>query len=78
MTKKYAPGQNPNSLANLQHEGRPKHYDEAKKKREVSVTQTGWAGCKQVAAAAGCRGVSQLLERLGRGELIVIAPDEEE
>ncbi len=66
----YSPGTHPKSLENLtHHEGRPLTYDEAKKRHEVSVTDTGWTGAKKAAKEAGCTGISDLLEKIGRGEL---------
>ena len=67
----YSPGTHPKSLENLTHEGRPLTYDEAKKRHEVSVTDTGWTGAKKAAKEAGCTGISDLLEKIGRGELTV-------
>jgi hypothetical protein len=58
---------NPKSLENLQHEGRPLLHGEPKRTREVSVTQTGWDGAKQLAQSVGANSVSELIERLGRG-----------
>lgn len=56
----------PKSLENLTyHEGRPLTYGEPKKRREVSVTDTGWMGVKAFARARGLS-VSELLERIGR------------
>lgn len=60
---------NPNSLKNLTHEGRPPAFDEPKKKRYPSVTDTGWEGSQVAAQALGYSGVSELLENLGRGKL---------
>ena len=41
----------------------------------VTLTQKGWNGAKQAAIAAGCTSVSDLLEKLGSGELSVIESD---
>ena len=41
----------------------------------VTVTESGWHGAKQAAIAAGCSSVSDLLEKLGNGELSVIESD---
>ena len=72
----YTPGTHPNSLENLTyHKGRPLAYDEPKKRREASVTQTGWDGLKQVAIEAGCTGISDLLEKLGRREIELKLPE---
>jgi hypothetical protein len=73
MPKKiYDKGKHPNSLANLTyHEGRPKLFDEGKKRRNLSVTEKGWNGLKSVADELGCSSVSDFLEKLGRGEVKV-------
>lgn len=60
----------PNSLANLTREGRPLTYEEPKKIRSVSVTSTGWSGLQQTAKALGIS-TSELLEQLGRGDLVI-------
>jgi len=41
----------------------------------VTVTESGWHGAKQAAIAVGCSSVSDLLEKLGNGELSVIESD---
>ena len=69
----YKPGEHPNSLANLIHSGRPKVYGAEKKQRYLSVTEEGWNGAKGVAEMVDCTGVSDLIEKLGRGELKVIS-----
>lgn len=68
----------PNSLENLIHEGRPPAFDEDKKRRSLTVTETGWAGSVQVASSVKCSGVSELLEQIGRGELVVSSSVEAE
>ena len=66
---------NPKSLENLTHEGRPQAYEEPKKRRYLSVTESGWTGAQEAIEAAGCKGgVSEFLERLGRGEFTIVAP----
>lgn len=60
-------GQHQNSLANLRPQ--QKMYDEEKKKRTLSVTESGWKGVVEVVKATGCSSVSELLEKLGRGEV---------
>jgi hypothetical protein len=69
----YKQGEHPNSLANLIHSGRPKTYGVEKKQRYLSVTEEGWDGVKDVAKTVECRSVSDLLEKLGRGELKIIS-----
>jgi hypothetical protein len=67
---KYGHGEHPNSQANLTyHAGRPKTYGVEKKKRYLSVTEEGWEKAKEAAKVAGCSGISDLLEKLGRGQL---------
>ena len=60
-------GQHQNSLANLRPQ--KKIYEEEKKKRTLSVTESGWTGVAEVALSTGCKSVSEFLEKLGRGEL---------
>ena len=68
---KYAPGQHPNSQANLQLRGRTPEYGVHKKQRYLSVTEEGWRGIKVIAQQAGCSSISDLIEKLGRGELTI-------
>ena len=69
----YKPGEHPNSLANLIHQGRPKAYGTEKKQRYLSITEEGWNGVKNVAKMADCNSVSDLLEKLGRGDFKIIS-----
>ena len=69
ISVKYAPGNHPNSRVNLQLRGRTPDYSENKKQRYLSVTQEGWDGIRTVATAADCASISDLIEKLGRGEL---------
>ena len=69
----YKPGEHPNSLANLVHEGRPKAYGAEKKQRYLSITEEGWNGVKDVAKMADCNSVSDLIEKLGRGDIKIIS-----
>ena len=62
----------PNSLQNLNREGRPHAFDEDKKRRYLTVTETGWEGTVAIASSHDCKSVSELLEKLGRGELVVL------
>jgi hypothetical protein len=43
-----------------------------KKTHEVSVTPEGWDGAKAIAKQVGCSSVSELLEKIGRGELQIV------
>ncbi len=63
----------PNSLANLQHEGRPLKRGSTKKHRRLTVTEEGWQGCVEISEELGIS-VSEILESLGRGELILSRP----
>ena len=63
---------NPRSLENLRHEGRPPAFDEEKKRRTLTVTESGWEGAMSVAQALDCRGISELIELIGRGQLLVL------
>jgi hypothetical protein len=66
---------NPNSIANLTHEGRPRTYGEKKETHNISVTPTGWGGISKIAQVFGIS-VSELVEQLGRNILRVeINPD---
>ena len=42
----------------------------------MTVTAPGWEGARTAAIAAGCSSVSDLLEKLGSGELSIITSDE--
>ena len=69
--------QHPNSLANLtHHEGRPAVFGVKKKQRTITVTQEGWEGAASAIEAAGCRSISEFLEKLGRGQIEIAAPQE--
>ncbi len=58
----------PNSLANLT--GRPRAYiNEQKKRRSLSITDTGWEGAQPIVRQAGCSSVSEFIEKLGRGQI---------
>ncbi len=41
----------------------------------MTVTASGWHGAKAAAIAAGCGSLSDLIEKLGRGELAIITSD---
>jgi hypothetical protein len=72
--EKYAPGQHPNSQANLTyHEGRPKVFGVQKKKRNLSITEEGWEGLQPIIKELGCSSVSEFLEKVGRGQVKVSA-----
>ena len=70
--KKHERGQNPKSLDSL----RPRLpiYPEDKLVRRCTVTVTGWDGCKAVVKELGLSGVSELLEMVGRSELLISKP----
>jgi hypothetical protein len=68
-TPKYPRGKHPNSLLNLtERDGRPLDFEQRKKNRSVTLTDKGWEGLKQLAEDNDCKGISDLLDRLGRGE----------
>ena len=62
-------GRHINSRANLG--PRPLKYGEPKKKHALTLTGTGWTGLQALASASGFSSVTELLERLGRGEYTV-------
>ncbi len=64
-------GTHKNSLSNLTHEGRPLDYDEPKKTRRLSVTESGWTRARTVIGSMGMS-VSEFLEQLGRGKVVVM------
>ena len=67
---RYKPGEHPNSQANLNyHGGRPQVYGHEKKQRYLSITEEGWVGVQLAARQAGCTSVSDLLEKIGRGQV---------
>ena len=58
----------PNKIANLS--GRPKAYlNEVKKRRNLTVTETGWQGSQPIIRKLGCASVSEFIEKLGRGQI---------
>lgn len=69
MEKQDTRGMHPNSLGNLRHDGRPSAedvYGEPKRRRNISVTETGWEKASAKARALGYNSVSQFLEEWGR------------
>ncbi|WP_121968232.1 M23 family metallopeptidase [Leptolyngbya sp. BC1307] len=48
---------------------------EPKRPCRVTVTAPGWHGARTAAIAAGCSSVSDMLEKLGRGELSIVTSD---
>ena len=72
--KIYAPGHHPHSQANLTyHEGRPKAFGAQKKKRNLTVTEEGWEGLQPIILELGCESVSEFLEKVGRGQVKILA-----
>lgn len=67
--REYAPGENPSSRANL----RPMApiYGEEKKVRRLTITDTGWEALQTIAKEKGARSVSDLLEKLARGDIVL-------
>jgi type II secretory pathway component PulK len=68
-------GTHPNSLQNLTHQGRPLDYDEPKKTRRLSITETGWDSAQKLIRSMGMS-VSEFVEKLGRGQLIVMSSED--
>ena len=48
---------------------------EPKQPCRVTVTAPGWHGARSAAIAAGCTSISDMIEKLGRGELAIITSD---
>ncbi|MDJ0715797.1 MAG: hypothetical protein QNJ54_16450 [Prochloraceae cyanobacterium] len=63
----------PKSLENLNRDGRPLKRGTNKKHRRLSVTEEGWEGCQKLSKELGIS-VSEILEALGREELILARP----
>jgi hypothetical protein len=62
---------NPNSIKNL----RPRQLDypgERKRSRELSLTDSGWAGIKVAAEKIGAKSVSALVELIARGKVSLL------
>ncbi len=70
---KYRRGYHPNSLKNLSPGACSTMYDERKKARNVSITDTAWEAFKQKAKTYGIS-ASELIERIGR-DIISISED---
>ncbi|WP_019505494.1 hypothetical protein [Pleurocapsa sp. PCC 7319] len=68
----------PNSLANLSRKGSKSDRDELKKKRNIAVTNTAWDSLKELVMELGIKSVSELNEKLGRKELLIVKPDEKD
>lgn len=65
-------GTNPNSLKNLEAGGRTPLYDERKKVRSISITDTAQTRLKAIANQFGLRSnLSELNEQIGRDHLVV-------
>lgn len=62
-------GQHPRSRENLS--PRTPKYGERKRPHQVGLTDTAWAGLQALAAANGVP-VADLLERLGRGQFVLV------
>jgi len=65
-----ARGTDSKSLKNLEARGRTPDWDEPKLRRYLSVTETGFNGAIALAKSLGCNSVSDLLEKVGRGEIL--------
>jgi len=68
---------NPNSLDNLkkgpQTAGRKPAYGKAKPRHGVTVSEDAWTGIQEIAEGLGLS-VSELVERLGRKQLVLKEP----
>ena len=72
-TTKHKQGQHPNSISNLSREGRPRKYNDNKKRRNITVTDEGWSGFEKLAKKYGVS-KSDIVERIGRGEIKLQIP----
>ncbi|ACK74006.1 conserved hypothetical protein (plasmid) [Gloeothece citriformis PCC 7424] len=63
------------SLANLELGGRKPDYEEAKKRRNISLTDKGWDNLLVIAHKYHCRSVSELMEKIGRQEIKIEESD---
>jgi len=63
---------NPRSLANLVG-GKKQYYEELKKRRNITVTETGWSGFGNLARRSSLSR-SELIESLGRGAINLHLP----
>ena len=68
----------PKSLQNLEARGRTPDWDEPKRRRYLSVTNTGFNGALKLARSLGCNSVSDLLEEIGRRNLVIAIPKPKE
>jgi hypothetical protein len=59
------------SLRNLTNSGSLPRYEEGKKRRQLTVTDEGWNATKAIAKKQFKLSVSEMLEKIGRGELIL-------
>ena len=68
----------PNSLANLRPgtSGTKPRYEERKKKRNLTVTDTAWCNAKESIKQTLGVSVSEAIELIGRGEFKIIKNDE--
>ena len=68
MNARKATGKGP---SNSDTEGRPPVHEQKKQNHNISVTPDGWKGVRTVARKHGCSSVSELIEKLGRMQLII-------
>ena len=77
----YSRGRHPNTLATLlensKNGGRPLAFNSPKKGRSVTMTDEGWEAIKLTAKEHGYKSISEFLERIARGELIVLSAEEQ-
>jgi len=74
---KYAPGEHPNSQANLTNRGRGLEYGQKKEPHMIRVTDDGWKGISRQIEKLGERSLSDFIERLGRGHIEIVATEDE-
>lgn len=56
---------------------RPLKYGVVKEERKLRMTDEGWEGVRKIAGGHNCPGIADLLERIGRGDLLVVSPHPE-
>ena len=66
---------NAKSLQNLNREGTKPIYGDRKKPRNLSITAFAWEEIKRIAKEDFGLSVSEVVERIGRGDLVVFEKD---
>lgn len=78
MATLYKRGKNPLSQKNLNRQGSEPRYEEKKKPRSLVATDRGWEGTKKIASQQFGLSVSELIDQIGRGKLVVSPSASEE